>query len=95
MLKLGNERPVASLDVNSAKLVLAQSHDIQTATLKGVGKMDDMVSLSAFELFFAEKTLMGSYYGSTDVRSDFHRKSESAGVDLAAISLRGLKIMEN
>lgn len=50
MLKLGNERPVASLDVNSAKLVLAQSHDIQTATLKGVGKMDDKGNFCYFSL---------------------------------------------
>jgi S-(hydroxymethyl)glutathione dehydrogenase/alcohol dehydrogenase len=26
-----------------------------------------------FELFFQEKTLKGSYYGSADVRSDFNR----------------------
>ena len=32
-----------------------------------------MVSFSAFELFYSEKTLHGSYYGSADVRSDFHR----------------------
>jgi S-(hydroxymethyl)glutathione dehydrogenase/alcohol dehydrogenase len=44
-----------------------------TATIVGVGKMDEMVSFSAFELFFAEKALLGSYYGTTDVRSDFAR----------------------
>jgi S-(hydroxymethyl)glutathione dehydrogenase / alcohol dehydrogenase len=44
-----------------------------TATVVGVGKMDDMVSFNAFELFFAEKKLLGSYYGTTDVRSDFNR----------------------
>jgi S-(hydroxymethyl)glutathione dehydrogenase/alcohol dehydrogenase len=44
-----------------------------TATIVGVGKMDDMVQFSAFELFFAEKALLSSYYGSTDVRSDFNR----------------------
>lgn len=42
-----------------------------TATVVGVGKLDDMLQLSAFELFFAEKKLLGSYYGTTDVRSDF------------------------
>jgi len=26
-----------------------------------------------FELFYDEKTIKGSYYGSADVRSDFHR----------------------
>jgi S-(hydroxymethyl)glutathione dehydrogenase/alcohol dehydrogenase len=44
-----------------------------TATIVGVGKLDEMVSFSAFELFFAEKALLGSYYGTTDVRSDFAR----------------------
>jgi len=43
------------------------------AVIVGVGKMDQFLQLSAFELFFSEKTLVGSYYGSTDVRSDFHR----------------------
>jgi S-(hydroxymethyl)glutathione dehydrogenase/alcohol dehydrogenase len=44
-----------------------------TATIIGVGKADAMVSFSAFELFYSEKRLIGSYYGSADVRSDFHR----------------------
>ncbi len=44
-----------------------------TACIVGVGPMDQMVSFSAFELFFSEKTLQGSYYGSADVRSDFGR----------------------
>ena len=44
-----------------------------TATIIGVGKADAMVSFSAFELFYSEKRLVGSYYGSADVRSDFHR----------------------
>jgi S-(hydroxymethyl)glutathione dehydrogenase/alcohol dehydrogenase len=44
-----------------------------TACIVGVGKLDQLVSFSAFELFFSEKTLVGSYYGSADVRSDFHK----------------------
>ena len=44
-----------------------------TTCVIGVGGMDQMVSFSAFELFFNEKNLVGSYYGSADVRSDFHR----------------------
>lgn len=44
-----------------------------TAVIVGVGKIEEMVTFSAFELFFSEKTLVGSYYGSADVRSDFHR----------------------
>jgi S-(hydroxymethyl)glutathione dehydrogenase/alcohol dehydrogenase len=44
-----------------------------TACIIGVGGMDKEVSFNGFELFFSEKTFMGSYYGSVDVRSDFHK----------------------
>ena len=44
-----------------------------TAVVVGVGRMDAMVQFSAFELFFSEKTLVGTLYGSADVRVDFHR----------------------
>ncbi|HKE72515.1 MAG TPA: Zn-dependent alcohol dehydrogenase [Acidimicrobiales bacterium] len=44
-----------------------------TTTVIGVGGMDQQLSFNAFELFFDEKTLQGSYYGSADVRSDFSR----------------------
>jgi hypothetical protein len=42
VLKLGNEKPVASLDTNTGKLVWAKSHDIQTMSLKGLGKDGDL-----------------------------------------------------
>jgi S-(hydroxymethyl)glutathione dehydrogenase/alcohol dehydrogenase len=44
-----------------------------TACIIGVGGMDKEVTFNAFELFYAEKNLRGSYYGSADVRSDFDR----------------------
>jgi S-(hydroxymethyl)glutathione dehydrogenase / alcohol dehydrogenase len=44
-----------------------------TTCIIGVGGVDKQVSFNAFELFFNEKTFVGSYYGSADVRSDFHR----------------------
>ena len=44
-----------------------------TTVVVGAGRMEDMVSFSAFELFFSEKKLLGSYYGSGDVRRDFDR----------------------
>ncbi|HEY8547462.1 MAG TPA: Zn-dependent alcohol dehydrogenase [Acidimicrobiales bacterium] len=44
-----------------------------TTCIVGVGRADAQVSFNAFELFFAEKTFVGSYYGSADVRSDFDR----------------------
>jgi S-(hydroxymethyl)glutathione dehydrogenase / alcohol dehydrogenase len=43
------------------------------AVVVGAGRADDDLVFSAFEIFFNEKTLVGSYYGSSDVRSDFHR----------------------
>jgi S-(hydroxymethyl)glutathione dehydrogenase/alcohol dehydrogenase len=44
-----------------------------TTCIIGVGGVDKTVSFNAFELFFDEKTIKGSYYGSADVRSDFTR----------------------
>lgn len=44
-----------------------------TAVVVGVGKMTEMVQFSAFELFFNEKNLKGSMYGSANVRTDFDR----------------------
>lgn len=43
VLKLGNERPVASLDTNAGKLVWAKSHDIQTISLRGLSKDSELV----------------------------------------------------
>ena len=39
----------------------------------GVGRLTEMVQFSAFELFYNEKNLRGSLYGSANVRVDFHR----------------------
>jgi len=44
-----------------------------TVVVVGVGRADDIVQFSAFEFFFAEKTLKGTIYGSSDVRTEFHR----------------------
>ena len=44
-----------------------------TTCVIGVGAADKEISFSALELFFNEKRFVGSYYGSADVRSDFHR----------------------
>lgn len=44
-----------------------------TVIVVGAGRMEDMVSFSAFELFYMEKKLLGSYYGSGDVRVEFGR----------------------
>lgn len=44
-----------------------------TTVIVGAGRGDAVLSLNGFELFFSEKALLGSYYGSADVRTDFHR----------------------
>ena len=44
-----------------------------TTVVVGAGRMDALVSFSAFELFYPEKKLLGCWYGSADVRTDFHR----------------------
>lgn len=41
------------------------------AVIVGVGAADSEVTFNGFELFFNEKVLTGSYYGSADVRTDF------------------------
>ncbi len=40
-----------------------------TAVIVGVGRLEQQVQFSAFELFFAEKSLKGSMYGSANVRT--------------------------
>jgi len=44
-----------------------------TACVVGVGRVDQMVEFNAFEFFFNEKHLLGTIYGSADVRVDFPR----------------------
>ena len=39
----------------------------------GAGSAEAKVEFNGFELFFMEKKLLGSYYGSADVRTEFHR----------------------
>lgn len=43
-----------------------------TACIVGVGPADEFLQLNAFEQFFNGKTVIGSMYGSADVRTDFH-----------------------
>lgn len=39
----------------------------------GAGRFDAQVQFNAYELFFMDKTIKGCFYGSADVRTDFHR----------------------
>ena len=66
-----------------------------TCCIVGVGRVEEQVSFSAFELFFSEKTLVGSYYGGADVRVDFHRMlrlAEAGRLDLAGMIDRRLSL---
>ena len=54
-----------------------------TAVIVGVGRMEDMVQFSAFEMFFANKTLKGSMYGSAQ-RAHLHARAAGALEDRQA-----------
>lgn len=43
------------------------------AVVVGAGSATDEVTFSALELFYTERRLLGCFYGSADVRTDFHR----------------------
>jgi S-(hydroxymethyl)glutathione dehydrogenase/alcohol dehydrogenase len=68
-----------------------------TACIVGVGKLDEFVQFSAFELFYSEKNLVGSYYGSADVRTDFHKLLgywQDGKLDLEGMISRRIKLDE-
>ena len=68
-----------------------------TAVIVGVGKMTEMVQFSAFELFFNEKNLKGSMYGSANVRTDFDRLLRlwrQGKLDLEGMISRRIKVDE-
>jgi S-(hydroxymethyl)glutathione dehydrogenase/alcohol dehydrogenase len=44
-----------------------------TAVIVGVGRMSEEVKFNAFEMFYHEKNLKGSMFGSANVRLDFDR----------------------
>lgn len=66
-----------------------------TAVIVGVGKLTEMVQFSAFELFFNEKNLKGSMYGSANVRTDFNRLLrlwKQGKLDLEGMISRRIKV---
>jgi S-(hydroxymethyl)glutathione dehydrogenase / alcohol dehydrogenase len=68
-----------------------------TAVVVGVGRMDQKIEFTAFEMFYAEKTLKGSMYGSANVRVDFNRllRLWKAGkLDLEGMISRRIKLDE-
>ena len=68
-----------------------------TTVVVGAGRMEAMVSFNAFELFYSEKKLLGSFYGSADVRTDFHKLLgywKDCKLDLEGMITRRIKLDE-
>jgi S-(hydroxymethyl)glutathione dehydrogenase/alcohol dehydrogenase len=68
-----------------------------TAVVVGVGRMDQKIEFTAFELFYGDKSLKGSMYGGANVRVDFDRllRLWKAGkLDLEGMISRRIKLDE-
>jgi len=68
-----------------------------SVTIVGAGSFEQMIEFSAFELFYFERKLMGTVYGSSDVRRDcpkLLRLWRSGRLDLEGMVSRRLKIDE-
>ena len=68
-----------------------------TAVIVGVGKLTEMVSFSAFELFFGDKVLKGSMYGSANVRTfmpELLRLWKHGQLDLESMISQHIKLEE-
>jgi S-(hydroxymethyl)glutathione dehydrogenase / alcohol dehydrogenase len=68
-----------------------------TAVVVGMPRMDSMVTLPGFSLFYEEKRLLGCVYGSAQVRRDFPRfisLVEHGRLDLGAMVSRRIKLDE-
>ena len=68
-----------------------------TAVIVGVGRMQDMVQFSAFELFYGDKTLRGSLYGSSNVRTfmpELLSLWKAGKLDLESMISRRIKLDE-
>lgn len=67
------------------------------AVIVGVGRLEQMVQFSAFELFFGDKTLRGSIYGSSNVRTfmpELLALWKAGKLDLESMITRRIKLAE-
>lgn len=67
------------------------------AVIVGVGRIEQMVQFSAFELFFGDKTLRGSIYGSSNVRTfmpELLALWKAGKLDLESMITRRIKLAE-
>ena len=63
----------------------------------GVGRMDETIEFTAFEFFYADKTLRGSMYGSSNVRTfmpKLLRLWKAGKLDLEGMISRRIEIEE-
>ena len=77
------------------RLALAVTRRGGTTVVVGVGRADDMLELSSFDLFYNEKNLRGSYYGSANIQRDFPRLIalwRAGRLDLDGMITRRLKL---
>ncbi len=68
-----------------------------TAVIVGVGRMDQKIEFTAFELFYGDKTLHGSMYGSANVRTfmpKLLRLWKAGKLDLENMVSRRIKLDE-
>src|SRR5436309_2742832 len=68
-----------------------------TVVVVGAARMDAMVTMSAFQLFYDEKKLLGCIYGSAQVKRDFPRfiaLTETGRLDLESMVSRRIKLDE-
>ena len=68
-----------------------------TAVIVGVGRMTEEVKFNAFEMFYHEKNLKGSMFGSANVRLDFDRLLrlwKYGKLDLEGMISRRIKLSE-
>jgi len=68
-----------------------------TAVIVGVGRLDQKIEFSAFELFYAEKTLKGSMFGSANIHVDMPkllRLWKAGKLDLEGMITRRMKLDE-
>jgi S-(hydroxymethyl)glutathione dehydrogenase/alcohol dehydrogenase len=66
-----------------------------TACIVGMARADATVTLSAFDIFYSEKTIIGSKYGSAQVRRDFPRfveLIETGRLDTSSMVSRTIKL---
>jgi S-(hydroxymethyl)glutathione dehydrogenase/alcohol dehydrogenase len=81
--------------------LIRQSFDVTrrggTAVIVGVGRLTEEVKFNAFEMFYNEKNLKGSMFGSANVRLDFERLLrlwKYGKLDLEGMISRKIKLNE-